>query len=379
VAKLKIQKEAKVPQVSRIKNTSSREPKSMEELLALSGYQIKGLKRGQQLEGIITRISSKAVFVDIGVKSEGLVAGREFEAAREYIKNLKTGDKVLVSVALPEDQSGQILLSLRKAAFSSAWKNFFEAKEKGNEVQVMVKEESSAGLLVEAAGLSGFIPTSQIGKTHQGKTKDLVGKKLKVKVIEIDQLQNRLVFSEKAVSEKEKIAKVKDIVKKVTIGQTFNGKVTAIAPFGIFVQIKVDDEEVEGLVHISEISWDRVDDPAQTFQVGEMVETIVIGKDIGGERLSLSIKQVTADPWQARAEKFPEESTISGKVIRLAAYGAFIELEEGFEGLLHISKIPPSMKIDVGDKIDCFVEKIEPEKRRISLGLVLKEKPVGYK
>lgn len=379
MAKLKIQKEAKVPQVSRIKNTSSREPKSMEELLALSGYQIKGLKRGQQLEGIITRISSKAVFVDIGVKSEGLVAGREFEAAREYIKNLKTGDKVLVSVALPEDQSGQILLSLRKAAFSSAWKNFFEAKEKGNEVQVMVKEESSAGLLVEAAGLSGFIPTSQIGKTHQGKTKDLVGKKLKVKVIEIDQLQNRLVFSEKAVSEKEKIAKVKDIVKKVTIGQTFNGKVTAIAPFGIFVQIKVDDEEVEGLVHISEISWDRVDDPAQTFQVGEMVETIVIGKDIGGERLSLSIKQVTADPWQARAEKFPEESTISGKVIRLAAYGAFIELEEGFEGLLHISKIPPSMKIDVGDKIDCFVEKIEPEKRRISLGLVLKEKPVGYK
>ncbi|MFZ5366512.1 MAG: 30S ribosomal protein S1 [Patescibacteria group bacterium] len=351
----------------------------MAELLASSSYQIKGLKRGEEREGIVTGISSKAVFVDIGAKTEGLVVNREFEAACEYIKNLKIGDKVLVSIVSPEDHLGQILLSLKRAAYTLAWKKFLEAEHTQEEVEVKVLEATPAGLLVEAFGLSGFIPQSQIGKSCQGKAKELIGKRLKVKVLETDQLQNRLVFSEKQVSEKEKIAKVKKFLGKVKIGQIFEGEITGFVPFGIFVQIKVDGEEIEGLVHISEVSWDKVVDPTELFKEGEKIKVKVIGKDKEGERLSLSLKQTVPDPWQEKVKKYPPESIISGKVSRLISYGAFVEIEEGLEGLLHISKIPPETKIDIGEKITCFVEKIEPEKRRLSLGLVLKEKPVGYK
>lgn len=361
------------------KISSKSEPQTMTELLAQTDYQVKGLKRGQQIEGIVKNISSKIVFVEIGAKAEGLVVNREFEAARDYIKNLKIGDKVLISVVSPEDNMGQILLSLKKAAYTLAWKKFLEAKEGQEEVEVQVKEIISAGLLVEASGLSGFIPQSQIGKSNLGKIKELPGKKLKVKVLEVDQVSNRLVFSEKAVCEKEKIAKVKKLLQKVKIGQVFEGEITALLPFGVFVKVKVNGEEIEGLVHISEISWDKVSDSTTKFSVGEKVKVKVIDKDEESARLSLSLKQLIADPWQEKVKKFPVESLVSGKVLRLASYGAIIEIEEGLEGLLHISHIPPEAKIDVGDMIDCFVEKIEPEKRRLSLGLVLKEKPVGYK
>lgn len=368
---------SKIPQKSPPKPRG--EPQTMEELLAQESYQIKGLKRGQQIEGIVTNISSKAVFVDIGAKTEGMVLGREFEAARDFIKNLKIGDKVLVFVVFPEDQSGQILLSLKKAAFSSAWKKFLEARQKDKEVQVQVKEVTGAGLLVDALGLSGFIPQSQIGKRSLEKIKELPGERLKVKVLEVDQAQNRLVFSEKAVSEKEKIAKVKKLLRKVEVGQIFEGRITALLPFGIFVQVKINGEEIEGLVHISEISWEKVDDLASQFSEGEYVKVLVIGKDEEAGKLSLSIKKTTLDPWQEKVKKYLPESKVQGKVSRLISSGAIVEIEEGVEGLLHISKIPPERKIDVGDKIECFVEKIEPEKRRLSLGLVLKEKPVGYK
>jgi len=351
----------------------------MADLLAESGYQIKGIKRGQQFEGTVSAILRGTVFVDIGAKCEGLVTNREFEAAKDFIKNLKVGDKVLVSVVSPEDNNGQLLLSLKKAAYGSAWKKFLEAKEKNEEVNVLVKEETAAGLLVEAQGLTGFIPYSQIGKDTLKKVKELAGKTLKAKVVEVEQGSNRLVFSEKAVSEKEEIAKIKKILQEIEIGGVAEGEVVAIFPFGIFVKAKFGGEEIEGLVHISEISWEKVENPGAVFKVGDRVKVKIIGKDEESVRLSFSIKQTTGDPWQEKVKKYAPESVVSGKVIRLVSYGAVVEIEEGLEGLLHISRIPPETKIEVGEKIDCFVEKIEAEKRRISLGLVLKEKPIGYK
>lgn len=356
-----------------------REPQTMAELLVQAGYQIKGLKRGQQIEGKVSEILSKAVLVDIGGKTEGMVLGREFEAASEFIKNLKVGDKVLVSVASPEDRFGQTLLSLKRAAAFSAWDRFTKAKEKNEEVEVLVKEIAQSGLIVSAEGVIGFIPLSQLGAIFQKKVKDLPGKRLKVKVLEVDQTLNRLVFSEKEVSEKEKIEKIKELLGKVKIGQIFEGEVSSILPFGIFVKVDLSGEKIEGLVHISEISWEKADDLASQFSEGEKVKVLVIGKDEEEGKLSLSIKKTLPDPWQEKVKKYSPESLVQGKVVRLISSGAIIEIEEGIEGLLHISKIPPQMKIDVGDSLPCFVEKIEPEKRRLSLGLVLKEKPVGYK
>jgi len=361
------------------RKTSKSEPQTMADLLSESGYQIKGIKRGQQFEGTVSVILRGTVYVDIGAKCEGLVTNREFEAAKDFIKSLKAGDKVLVSVVSPEDNNGQLLLSLKKAAYTSAWKKFLEAKEKDEEVEVLVKEETPSGLLIEVQGLTGFIPYSQIGKETLKKVKELAGKTLRVKVLEVEQGSNRLVFSEKAVSEKEEIAKLKKILQKIEIGAVVEGEVVAVFPFGVFVKVEFDAEEIDGLIHISEISWEKVENPQGLFKVGDRVKVKIIGKDEESVRLSFSIKQTTSDPWQEKIKKYAPESFVSGKIIRLVSYGAVVELEEGVEGFLHISRIPPETKIEVGEKIDCFVEKIEAEKRRITLGLVLKEKPIGYK
>lgn len=359
------------------KLSKTSEAQTMEELLASSGYQIKGLKKGQPIEGTVKNIASKAIYFDIGYKTDGVVMGKEFEMAKGFIKALKIGDKVTMTVYSPEDPMGQTLLSIRKAAFTSAWKKYFEIKTEDQETEVTGKEATGAGLLVEADGLSGFIPVSQFSKSVLSKMNELIGKKIKVKVLEIDSNQNRLIFSEKAVSEKEKIAKIKKLLEKVKEGEIFKGEVTSVVPFGLFVKIALDGEEVEGLVHVSEISWEKTIDPSQEYQVGDKVSVVILSSGEG--KLSFSLKQTTSDPWQEKVKKYEKAKTVKGKVVKLVASGAIIELEDGLEGLLHISKIPPTMKIDVGDPIDCEIEKIETDKRKISLGLVLKAKPMGYK
>ncbi len=361
------------------KDHPSKEPQTMEELLSHLGYQFKVLKKGDQLEGIVKDISSKAVFIDVGAKTEGIVANREFEAARDFISNLKIGDKVLVSVVSPEDRSGQLILSLRKAAVFSAWEKFLKVKEKNEEVEVKVKEISPSGILVEADGLVGFIPFSQIGIGLQKKVNFLRGASLRVKVLEVDQAKNRLIFSEKEVSEKEEIEKVKKVIGKIKIGEVFEGKIEAVFPFGLLVEIKVGGTKIFGLVHISEISWDKVENLNSLFTIGETVKVLVFDKDEEGGKLFFSIKRTIPDPWQEKVEKYSQENLINGKVVRLVSSGAIVELEEGIEGLLPISKIPLDFKITQGQTISCYVEKVDKEKRKIFLGLVLKEKPIGYK
>lgn len=360
-------------------SSKKREPQTMEELLSQTGYVPRGLKRGEKVEGKVTQITSKAIFLDIGAKSEGIIVDKEYELAKDFIKTLKAGNKVEARVLSPEDKSGQILLSLRGLAQKAAWENLLKKKKTGEEIEVRGKEVSRGGLVVETSGILGFIPTSHLRSSWQTKLGTLVGQKMKVKIIEADETQNRLICSEKAVSEAEKLAKTAKILKKVKIGEVFSGEVVGIAPFGIFVQIKRDEFELEGLVHISEASWEKVEDPNKLFSVGDKVKVMVIGIDEESFRLALSIKKLVPDPWQEKVKKYKVDSQVSGKVIRLAPYGAFVELEEGVEGLLHISKIPAEKKINVGDKVSCFVEAVEPEKRRLSLGLVLKKKPVGYK
>lgn len=358
---------------------SKSKPQTMEDLLASTGYEIRGLKKGQTVEGVITGIASKAVLVDIGAKTEGVVVDREFEATRSFIKTLKVGDKISAQVYNPENDTGQILLSFKRTAFSLAWESLQEAQKKHKPVSVLVKGTSRAGLLAEISGLTGIIPTSQVASIWQGKLNELVGKQVEVEPIEVDREQERLVFSERAVSEKDQIDKAKAAIKKIRVGANYKGKVVNIIPFGVFVEVKVGKVEVEGLVHISEISWEKVDDINQTFKLGDEVKVKVIGADKQTTRLSLSMKQLQIDPWQEKTAKYKVDAHLKGKVVKLTGFGAFIEIEPGIEGLIHITKIPADRKINVGDNIDCFVETVEPERRRLSLGLALTAKPVGYK
>ena len=360
---------------------TSKEPQTMEELLAQTKYQLRGWKVGDVVDGVVTEKTSRAIYLDIGGKTEGMVIDREIKAAKDFIKELKIGDKVLAVVTQPENDKGQTLLSLKKAASQKVWQEFEEKLKTGEPLKVRGVQINKGGLIVEVKGNQGFIPASQFSSQWVGKIEELVGAEVEVKVIEVDRLKNRLIFSEKAVSQAGLLAAQEKALEKIKIGDVFKGEVSGVMPFGCFVKISLPKSKItlEGLVHISEISWEKVEDPSKFYKQKDKVKVKVLGVDKKSGRLNLSIKQLLPDPWTKIEEKYPVDAKVKGKVVRLAPFGVFVNLEPGVEGLIHISKIPAEKTFKVGEKVDCFVEFLDKENRRMSLGVVLKEKPVGYK
>lgn len=359
------------------------EPTTMEELLAQTGAVLRGVKRGDTVDAVVVEVTPKALYLELGAKTQGIVTGREYDAAKTYIRELKPGDKIAAVVISPENDIGYILMSLKKAALDLRWTELEEKAETGEAMDMRVSQVNKGGLLVEIDGIVGFLPGSQIGKVYSGKMEQMVGKNLSVVVMEADRAQNRLIVSEKAVSEAEDIEARKKLLGLIKIGSDYEGEVTGVVPFGLFVRVTVtvDGETVnlEGLVHISEISWEKIEDPKEVFKEGDKVKVKVIGMDENSGRLALSMKQLTSDPWGEVVKRFPIDKQLRGKITRLAAYGAFVEMEKGVEGLIHISKIPPEQRIEVGDEVTVYVESVDQESRRISLGLVLTKKPIIYK
>ncbi|MGB9706863.1 MAG: 30S ribosomal protein S1, partial [Microgenomates group bacterium] len=336
-------------------------------------------KVGDVVEGVVTEKTGRAIYLDIGGKTEGMVIDREMKATADFIKDLKVGDKVLAVVTQPENDKGQTLLSLKKAAFQKVWQEFEEKLKTGEPLKVRGVGVNKGGLIVETKGTQGFIPASQFSSSYLGEIEQLVGRDLEVKVIEVDLTKNRLIFSEKAVSEAGLLKEQEEALKKIKIGDVLKGEVSGVMPFGLFVKIKIGKILLEGLVHISEISWEKVEDPSNFYKQGEKVKVKVLGIDKRTGKLNLSIKQLFPDPWEEIEKKYPVDAKVKGKIVKLAPFGAFVNLEPGIEGLIHISKIPAEKTLKVGEKVDCFVESLDKENRRMSLGLVLKEKPVGYK
>lgn len=383
--------------MSGIKKSKIKNPQTMEELMARYGGKIRVFRRGQPVEGRVTAITGRRIYFDIGGKTEGMVLGREFEACRDFIRTLKPNDKVKLIVAVPESDRGQTLLNLRQTVQDSARKYFQQKLEKGEEVMVKGRGLNKGGVVVSAPfGLQGFIPGSQLGGAWVNKHEKLINRFLKVKVIEVNQEENRLIFSERLVSEADKIAQEEALLKKIKIGRRYRGEIVQVLPYGLMVEIKVPEIRVPkasrvsrvsgvvGLVHISEVSWSRVEDLGKFYKEGDKIEVKAV--DIGdalaagqGGKLQLSIKQLQPDPWEGLASKYSADKPVKGTVKRLAAYGAIVEIGEGIEGLLHISKIPPDFQIDVGSRVNCLVESVDKENRRLALGLVLTKKPVGYK
>jgi len=360
-----------------------KEPQTMEELLAQSDYPIRGLRRGDVIEGTVTEKTRRALFIDIGAKTEGIIFDRELKEARDLINEINIGDKINVVVGMPENDSGQIVLSLKKAALDRTWE-FFEEKLKTSEAfEVAGKEINKGGLIVNVRNIQGFIPSSQFSRALIGRVANLMGQTVKVKVIEVNREKNRLILSERAVSEAEMLAAQKGVLDTVKVGDIFEGKVTAVMPFGLFVKIDFGEDKkatfLEGLIHISEISWERVEDVSKFGRVGGQVKVKVLAVDDKSGKLNLSMKQLTPDPWAKIGEKYPKDKPIKGMVSRITPFGVFVFLEPGIEGLVHISKIPAGVTPGVGDQLNCFIDSIDPENRRMSLGVVLKAKPVGYK
>lgn len=359
--------------------------RTMEELLAKSPSALRALVPGQEIEGVVVELGPKSLVLDIGTKSEGLVVDREFVQAASLIKKLSPGDKVTALVLVPETNSGQALLSLREAAEIQAWSELEQGLKEGKVFTAKVVSIVRGGLAVEILGVQAFIPGSQTGSSISGNLQNSLDKNLKVKVIEIDKTNSRIVLSEKAVSEADVLAKQNKILEKIKKGDKFRGEVVGLTSFGAFVRVEKDGIAIDGLVHLSELSRANVKDPSEVLKKGDLVDVVVIGKGLpagrqGNSRLALSIKELQEDPWEKISEgKYVQEKKVSGRVIKTGSFGAFVELEPGIEGLLRASKIPSDISVKEGQEIDCFVEELDKTKHKISLGLVLKSKPVGYK
>lgn len=389
----------------------------MAELLAATGYKIPSLKRGQEVIGTIVSITRSEILIDIGAKSEGIVSGRELDFVRDIAAQIAVGDQIEATVVYPENDSGQVVLSLRKISGEKRWQELEEKLKNGEDIDVVALEVNRGGIICDWQGLRGFLPASQLssprGEASLGasaRLADLIGRILSARVIEVDRQSNRLILSQKQPNKQELEALVK-LLSKIKIGQKVAGVVTAVLPFGIFVEINVQEgnkgtksmkstkgetepsnasrtsstsdtprtSKLEGLVHISEISWEKVEDPARLFKVGDEVEVMVIAKDEQAGRLSLSLKQLTEDPFSQIAKKYSKDQEVTGTISRLTPFGVHVSLEGGIEGLIHISKIPPNANWQIGQPVECTIEGVDLKFRRISLMPVIREKPILYR
>lgn len=356
----------------------------MDELLQKSGKSIKTFKTGDELKAKFVESNSSSATFDIGGKSEGVITDRAFEESKKFIESLKKGDEVEAYVIEAETKEGHVRLSIKDFVLGKVWQNLQKIKKVGEDTSVRVLKVMDSGLIVGVeAGLTGFIPVSQLGEEAAKMGQKLLDKILQVKVIEINPDTNRLVFSEKAVSEAEELELEAKALTKIKENEIYKGKVTNLTDFGAFVQIQISVSKkpilVEGLVHISELSWEKISDPASKLSVGDEIEVKVLEVDPEDHKLSLSVKQAKQDPWDEIENKYSSEQQVTGTVTKKSSFGVFVQLEPGVEGLIHMTKIPPSKDLKTGDSVSVFVEEVDAKERRISLRPVLAVKPVGYK
>lgn len=366
-------------------------PSTMEELLKKYGNEAASYEPGNMVKGKIVEINPENVILDIEGKNEGIVTEKAFAEAKDFVKSLKVGDEIVARVLITETPDGYTVLSFRKAMYDAAWVKIEKAQKDQTPLPVYGKSVKSAGVVVDIEGMSGFIPNSQLGEEATEEPESLVGEYFKAVIIDADRDNQKIILSERVVSDEESIQEQKDAMNKLKVGELYDGEVTTIADFGCFVSIpvKLTAEEVgksakkgktinvEGLVHISELSWDKVKKVSDVVSESEKVKVRVIG--IADNKLALSIKQAQEDPWDKAAKKYKVDKRVSGTVRKLSDFGAFVRLEPGIEGLIHLTKIPPDRKLKVGDEVNVYIEEIDTKNKKISLGLVLTAKPVGYK
>lgn len=370
-------KKSKLSSIKSKKPSDSSSEMTMEELLALSKFSPKGLKRGDLVAGRVASIAGKEVRIDFGGKMEGIVGEKEWEVVKDFVSRLKVGDPINAVIISAENDKGQMIVSIRQAGSKYRWQKAQELLKSGEAVNVKGIEVNKGGLIAEFEGIRGFIPGSQLTQEHQAEMPKMINRVISAKVIEVDQSQNRLVFSEKAVAGAADLAKKLEEVKaKVVIGDSYHGKVSAVMSYGIFINL---DNGADGLVHISEISWTKVENLSELFKVNSEVEVKVLGINESDGKLNLSLKQLLPDPWTDLAKKYTAEQQIKGKVTRVSSYGIFVQLEEGIEGLIHISKVPAEADYKTGETVTCTIESVDAVAHRISLIPVLTAKPIGYK
>ncbi|HVS16720.1 MAG TPA: 30S ribosomal protein S1 [Thermoanaerobaculia bacterium] len=343
---------------------------SEEQLVAIYDESMRNLSEGELVQGIVIDITPNDVVVDVGYKSEGLIPLREF-SDREGNAQVAVGDEVEVLLEQTEGAEGYVMLSKVKAERMRVWAEVERSYKEGKIITGRVVDRIKGGLTVDV-GLRAFLPGSLVDIRPVKNLESLKGEELEFKVISLDRRRNNIVLSRKAVLEKEYEKRKKETLTKLVEGALLPGVVKNITDYGAFVDLG----GIDGLLHITDMSWGRVNHPSEHFGVGDEIEVVILKFDPETERVSLGFKQKGEDPWTLVDKKYPLGSRVRGKVVSLVDYGAFVEIEEGVEGLIHVSEmswtkknITPSKLLSVGDEVEAIVSELDMQQRRISLSL----------
>lgn len=354
---------------------------SMEALLANESLNIDLPQAGEIRKGTIASISQNQILISIGAKSEGVVAGRELEQLTQEERDaLKVGQEIDVFVIIPEDDNGNVVLSLKRALEQMTWENVEKMIADEVVVDTKIIGFNKGGLIAAVGNLRGFIPSSQVSAARRAQStgdkpeqrwQKMVGQPISVRIIEVDRERRRLILSERAANTESRSSLKDRVIGELEEGKAYTGRVTSLADFGAFININGAD----GLVHLSELSYDRVAHPKEVLEVGQEVQVKVINIDQEKRRIGLSIRALQDDPWKNRMEKFSVGQLVEGVITRLTKFGAFARLEGDIEGLIHISELSenrvehPKEVLHEGDVKTLRIIRIDPDQHRIGLSL----------
>ncbi|MBR3226039.1 MAG: 30S ribosomal protein S1 [Atopobiaceae bacterium] len=360
--------------MSEIQNTSvfSFDDVSADEMDSLIDGTIANFDEGDIVTGTVVKIEHDEVLLDIGYKSEGVIPSRELSIRKEVnpseIVNL--GDEIEALVLQKEDKEGRLILSKKRAEYERAWNRVEERFRSGENVEGEVIEVVKGGLILDI-GLRGFLPASLVDLRRVKDLTAYMGTHIEARVIEMDRNRNNVVLSRRVVLEEARKAERQDIIQRLKEGMQLDGTVSSIVDFGAFVDLG----GIDGLVHISELSWNHVNNPSEVVKVGQRVRVQVLEVDNERERISLGLKQTTEDPWRTLVKKYPLGEIKEGTVTKIVTFGAFVDLGDGVEGLVHISEMAnkhverPEQVCEVGDKVEVQIMEIDLDRRRISLSM----------
>ncbi|GBD11268.1 30S ribosomal protein S1 [bacterium HR23] len=348
-------------------------PESMADLLSQSDSW-RPLRRGEVVEGLVMRVYPDGLLVSVGGKSEGFVPLREMRTLAD--KPVKVGDTILATVLRPEGEEGPALLSVDRAHGEKGWRLLENALAEGRKISARCIGYNRGGLLVDVEGVQGFIPLSQVAPVPrppqgEGDLAQRVGATLHLKVLEVERKRGRAILSERAVWHEEREAQKERLLQELREGEVRRGRVSSLSPFGAFVDLGGAD----GLIHLSELSWTRVERPEEVLQVGQEVEVYVLKVDREHRRISLSLRRLLPQPWETAVHRYQVGQLVQATITRLTEFGAFARLEGGIEGLIHISELAerpltdPRQAVREGETVTVKILRIEPERRRISLSL----------
>ncbi|NPD92238.1 30S ribosomal protein S1 [Xylanibacter muris] len=348
---------------------------SKEELDKAYDETLNKVSEHQVTEGTVISVDKKEVIVNIGYKSDGIIPASEFR----YNPELKAGDKVEVYVENQEDKKGQLILSHKKARLSKSWERVNAALDNQEIIQGYIKCRTKGGMIVDVFGIEAFLPGSQIDVHPIRDYDQFVGKTMEFKVVKINQEFRNVVVSHKALIEAELEAQKKEIISKLEKGQILEGTVKNITSYGVFVDLG----GVDGLIHITDLSWGRVDDPHKVVELDQKINVVILDFDDEKKRIALGLKQLTPHPWDALDAELKVGDHVNGKVVVIADYGAFVEIQPGVEGLIHVSEMSWSQHLrsaqeflKVGDEVEAVILTLDREERKMSLGIKqLKEDP----